>query len=99
LIEFTVTEPEQNHRVISSVKKIKENAGAPGKTRSISALRLKECEEKSPEADGTCAGAMTTLNTSPKGADKVGMQYDVMIPGGKTVGGLIPWTAKYNQSH
>lgn len=100
LIEFTVTEPEQNHRVISSVKKIKENAGVPGKGRSISALRLKECEDKSPMADGSCAAAMTGLNTSPKSPDggAVGMQYDVMIPGGKTVGGLIPWTAKYNEA-
>lgn len=99
LIEFTATETEQNHRVISSVKKIKENAGAPGKTRSISALRLKECEDKSAMTDSGCDAAMTGLNTSPKGGDNVRMQYDVMIPGGKTVGGLIPWTAQYNKAH
>jgi hypothetical protein len=27
------------------------------------------------------------------------MQYDVMLPGGKTLGGLIPTTAQYNQPH
>ena len=43
LIEFTVTEPEQNHRVISSVKKLPEVAGSMGKPLSISGLRLKEC--------------------------------------------------------
>ena len=96
LIEFTVTETEQNHRVISSVKKITEVAGAQGKPRSISSLRLKECEGKSQLGDAGCAGAVQKLNTSPKGADTVGMQYDVMIPGGKPVGGLVPWTASYN---
>jgi hypothetical protein len=35
---------------------------------------------------------------SPDG-DNVGMQYDVMLPGGKTLGGLIPTTAQYNQPH
>ncbi len=95
LIEFTAVEKEQNHRVITSVKKIPEISGAPGKTRSISALRLKECAGKD-EADSGCSAAKQGLNVAPKGADKVGMQYDVMIPGGKTVGGLIPWTASYN---
>ena len=32
LIEFVATEPEQNHRVISSVKKLPEVAGSMGKT-------------------------------------------------------------------
>lgn len=96
LIEFTATETEQNHRVISSVKKLPEVAGAPGKPLSISALRLKDCAGKN-EMDSACAAAKQGLNTSPKGGDNVRMQYDVMIPGGKTVGGLIPWTASYNQ--
>jgi hypothetical protein len=100
LIEFTVTEPEQNHRVISSVKKLPEVAGAMGKPLSISALRLKECVGKN-EMEAGCAAAKQGLNTSPKTPDgaTLPMQYDVMIPGGKTVGGLIPWTAKYNQAH
>ncbi len=98
LIEFTATETEQNHRVISSVKKLPEIAGAPGKPMSISGLRLKDCAGKN-EADSACAAAKQGLNTSPKGGDNVRMQYDVMIPGGKPVGGLIPWTASYNQGH
>jgi len=95
LIEFTAVETEQNHRVISSVKKLQENAGAPGKTLSISALRLKECAGKS-ESDAGCAKAKQGLNTSPKGDGAVAMQYDVLQPGGKPLGGLIPWTAQYN---
>jgi hypothetical protein len=100
LIEFVVTETEQNHRVISSVKRLPEVAGGMGKPLSISALRLKECAGKS-EFDSGCAAAKRGLNTSPVTPDgtNVGMQYDVMMPGGKTVGGLIPWTAQYNQAH
>lgn len=100
LIEFVATEPEQNHRVISSVKKLPEVSGAAGKPLSISALRLKECAGKN-EMESGCAAAKQRLNTSPKSPDgaNVLMQYDVMIPGGKTVGGLIPWTAKYNEAH
>lgn len=97
LIEFVVTETEQNHRVISSVKKIPEVSGAIGKPVSISALRLKDCAGKN-EFDKACAAAKQGLNTTPMGPDgsSVGMQYDVMLPGGKTLGGLIPWTAQYN---
>jgi hypothetical protein len=95
LIEFTAAETEQNHRVITSVKKIQEVAGAPGKTLSISALRLKDCAGKN-EAEAGCAAAKQGLNTSPKGADAVPMQYDVLTPDKKPLGGLIPWTAKYN---
>jgi hypothetical protein len=95
LIEFTAVETEQNHRVIQSVKKLPENAGAPGKTMSISALRLKDCSGKN-EADAGCAAAKQGLNTSPKGEGTVAMQYDVLTPDKKPLGGLIPWTAKYN---
>ena len=93
LVEFVVTEPEQNHRVISSVKKLPENAGAPGKTMSISSLRLKECAGKN-ESDASCSAAKQGLNVAPKGEPT--QQYDVMVPGGHTLGGLIPWEAKYN---
>jgi hypothetical protein len=95
LIEFTAVETEQNHRVITSVKKLPEIAGTPGKTMSISALRLKECAGKN-EADAGCAAAKQGLNTSPKGEGTVAMQYDVLTPDKKPLGGLIPWTAKYN---
>jgi hypothetical protein len=97
LIEFVATEPEQNHRVISSVKKIQEVAGSMGKPLSISGVRLKECAGKS-EVEAGCAAAKQGLNTSPKSPDgeKIPMQYDVLLPGGQPIAGLIPWTAKYN---
>lgn len=100
LIEFVATETEQNHRVISSVKKLPEVAGHIGKPLSIAALQFKECAGKS-ENDAACAAAKRKLNTSPVSPDgsNVGMQYDVMIPGGKTIGGVIPTTAQYNQAH
>ncbi len=96
LIEFVATEPEQNHRVISSVKKIQEVAGSIGKPLSISGLRLKECAGKN-EFEAGCAAAKQGLNTSPNGEGSVAMQYDVLIPGGQPVAGLIPWTAPYNK--
>ena len=98
LIEFVATEPEQNHRVISSVKKIQEVAGSMGKPLSISGLRLKECAGKS-EVEAGCATAKQGLNTSPKSpnGDAVPMQYDVLVPGGQPIAGLIPWTAPYNK--
>jgi hypothetical protein len=97
LIEFVATEPEQNHRVISSVKKIPEVAGSMGKPLSISGLRLKECAGKS-EFEAGCAAAKQGLNTSPKSPNGAAlpMQYDVLLPGGEPIAGLIPWTAKYN---
>jgi hypothetical protein len=94
LIEFTAVETEQNHRVITSVKKLPEIAGAPGKPRSISALRLKECQGKDQVTDSGCASAVQALNTAPKSPPP--MQYDVLAPGGKPLAGLVPWTAKYN---
>ncbi len=96
LVEFVAQEVEQNHRVISSVKELPEIAGAPGKPLSISALRLKECQGKN-ELDPSCYKAKQTLNTSPKGAEAVAMQYDVLSPDKKPLAGLIPWTAPYNE--
>jgi hypothetical protein len=98
LIEFTAIETEQNHRLITAVKKLPETAGSMGKTVSISALRLKECAGKN-ESDAGCAAAKQGLNTSPKGAGTVAMQYDVLTPDKKPLGGLIPWTAQYNTGH
>jgi hypothetical protein len=96
LIEFVAQEVEQNRRVISSVKKLQDVAGEPGKTRSIMALKA-GCAD---ETTADCAKKKQALNMAPKGADKLPMQYDVMIPGGKTLaGGLIPWTAEYNSGH
>jgi hypothetical protein len=97
LVEFVAQETEQNHRVITSVKKLNDNAGEMGKPRSISSLRLKECEGKS-EYEAHCFAAKQNLNTSPKSPDgaNVLMQYDVLLPDGKPIAGLIPWTAHYN---
>ena len=96
LVEIVAQEVEQNHRVIQSVKKLQDIAGEPGKTRSISALRLKGCEGKN-EYDADCYAAKKGLNTSPKGQDSVLMQYDVMVPGGKTlISGVTPWSANEN---
>ena len=95
LVEFIATETEQNHRVISSVKKLTEVAGAPTQTRSISSLRLKECESGGEsDSHSACAKAKQHLNTAPKA--EPGMQYDVILPGGKPVAALTPWTAEYN---
>jgi len=96
LIEFTAQETEQNHRVITSVKKLPEIAGDPSKPRSIRAIQQPACAGKD-DFDKACYKAKQDLNTSPKGKDNVMMQYDVLLPGGKAVSGLIPWTAEYNE--
>jgi hypothetical protein len=96
LVEFTAQEVEQNRRVISSVKKLPEIAGEPGKYRSIRALKESACASKD-ESTPECYKAKQGLNTSPKGEGTVSMQYDVLLPGGKAAGGLIPWTAPYNE--
>jgi hypothetical protein len=94
LIEFTAQEVEQNRRVINSIKKLPEIAGAPDKPRGIRGLLVKECYEATSEFDQKCYAAKKKLNTSPKGQDTVSMQYDVMVPGGKTlISGVVPWSA------
>ena len=95
LVEFTAQETEQNHRVITAVKKLDDNAGSIGHPRSISSLRLKDCMGKD-EMDKGCAAAKQGLNTTPKGEGTLPMQYDVLAPSGKPLAGLVPWTAKYN---
>ena len=95
LVEFTTQETEQNHRVISAIKKLDENAGAMGRTKSMSALRLKDCVGKNDENKG-CAAAKQGLNTTPKGEGSLPMQYDVLAPGGKPLANMVPWTAQYN---
>lgn len=93
LIEFVATEPEQNHRVISSVKKLPEVAGKPDKPKSITALEY--CKGKD-DFDPACASEKQKVASAPKGAAKLGQHYDVLIPGGKPVGGIIPNTPAYN---
>jgi hypothetical protein len=95
LVEFTAQETEQNHRVITAVKKLEDNAGSMGHPKSISSLRLKDCMGKD-EMEKGCAAAKQGLNTTPKGEGTLPLQYDVLAPGGKPLAGLVPWTAKYN---
>ena len=95
LAEFTAQEVEQNRRVITAVRALPDVAGEMGKPRSISGLRI-GCTAKD-EWDQVCYKGKQALNTTPKGPDTVMMQYDVLLPGGRPVGGLIPWTAGYNE--
>ncbi len=77
LVEIVVQETEQNHRVVSSAKTVQEVAGSPEKPRSISTLRTL------PVLDAMRADSWP---------DQRKMLYDVMIPGGKTVVGIIPYS-------
>lgn len=77
LVEIVVQEVEQNHRVISSVKSLQENAGTPEKPRNISTLRT------TPILDAM------RVDYWP---DQRKMLYDVLIPDGKAVVGLIPYS-------
>lgn len=75
LVEVVVQETEQNHRVVSSVKEIPEVAGTPAKPRSIHSLRSMT------QAQSIAA------NSWPKNRR---MRYDVLIPDGKAIAGVIP---------
>lgn len=74
-VEVVVQETAQNHRVVSSVKKIADVAGTPDKPRSIHSLRKMTQVESMAD------------NSWPNNRK---MLYDVLIPGGKPVAGLIP---------
>jgi hypothetical protein len=100
LVEFTAQEVEQNRRVITSVKKLAENAGAPDKPRGIRGLKEEACQKAASDFDKACYDVKKALNTAPKGKDKLPLQYDVMIPGGKEfASGLIPWSANDEAGH
>ena len=88
LVEIVATEPEQNYRVIHSVKTLPEVAGSPDAPVSIGSLQA-GCKA----GDAMCKSKQK-LASAPKATPR--MQYDVMLPGGKTIGGLIPWTGEYN---
>jgi len=90
LIEFVAQEVEQNRRVITSVKTLPEVAGTPQKTTSIMALKAGCADETS----AACYAKKQDLATAKKAPPR--MQYDVILPGGKPVGGLTPWSAAYN---
>ena len=77
LLEIVVQEKEQNHRVILSAKSVADVAGTPSKPRSIHSLR-------------TTPVAQQIANESWPQNRK--MQFDVMIPGGPTISGVIPYS-------
>jgi hypothetical protein len=77
LVEIVVQEKEQNKRVILSAKTVEDVAGTPSKPRSIHSLR-------------TTTPDQATANESWPQNRK--MQYDVLIPGGPAIAGVIPYS-------
>lgn len=75
LVELTVQETEQNHRVVSAIKEIPEVAGTPDKPRSIHSLRAIS-QSQAIQNEGWSANRR--------------MRYDVMLPGGQSIIGVIP---------
>ncbi|GJL56247.1 MAG: hypothetical protein NPIRA02_33790 [Nitrospirales bacterium] len=74
LVEITIQETEQNHRVVQSLKVVDDNAGTPEKPRNIASLRSKTIQQ-----------AMID-DSWPQNRK---MLYDVLIPGGTPVSGII----------
>jgi len=77
LVEIVVQEKQQNHRVILSAKPVADVAGTPAKPRSIHSLRT------------TTPDQAIAQESWPKNRR---MQFDVMIPGGPAIAGLIPYS-------
>jgi hypothetical protein len=77
MVEIVVQEKEQNKRVILSAKNVDDVAGTPAKPRSIHSLR-------------TTPVAQQIANESWPQNRK--MQYDVLIPGGPAISGVIPYS-------
>jgi len=77
LVEIVVQEKEQNKRVILSAKPVEDVAGTPDKPRSIHSLRTTPVSKAI--ADGSW----------PQNRK---MQYDVLIPGGPAISGVIPYS-------
>ena len=77
MVKITVQEKEQNRRVISKVETAPEVAGTPDKPRSIHALRTTT-------PDKAIANESWPQNRK--------MQYDVLIPGGPAISGVIPYS-------
>lgn len=77
MVEIVVQEKEQNKRVILSAKTVDDVAGTPAKPRSIHALRT------------TTPDQATAQESWPKNRRMV---YDVMIPGGPAISGMIPYS-------
>ena len=77
LVEIVVQEKEQNKRIILSAKSVADVAGTPAKPRSIHALRTTPV-----------AQAIADENW-PQNRK---MLYDVLIPGGPAISGVIPYS-------
>jgi hypothetical protein len=77
MVEIVVQEKEQNKRIILSAKTVADVAGTPAKPRSIHALR-------------TTPVAQATANESWPNNRR--MVYDVLIPGGPAISGVIPYS-------
>ncbi|MEX0828690.1 MAG: hypothetical protein WD032_00425 [Nitrospirales bacterium] len=75
LVEFVVEEKQQNKRVILSAKPVEDIAGTPDKPRSIHSLRTTPVIQAM--ADGSWPQSRKML-------------YDVLIPDGKAIVGVIP---------
>ena len=75
MVELTMQETEQNHRVVTAIKEIKDVAGTPDKPRAIHSLRA-------------MTQAKTIENESWSANRR--MRYDVMIPGVGGIVGVIP---------
>jgi len=77
MVEIVVQEKEQNKRVILSAKPVEDVAGTPEKPRSIHSLRTTPVSQAIAE------------NSWPQNRK---MQYDVLIPGGPAIAGVIPYS-------
>jgi len=77
LLEIVMQEKTQNHRVILSAKAVPDVAGTPAKPRSIHSLRT------------TTPDQAIAQESWPKNRR---MQFDVMIPGGPAIAGVIPYS-------
>ncbi len=77
LVEIVVQEKEQNKRVILSAKQVDDVAGTPTKPRSIHSLRTMSIPDSIVD------------NSWPQNRK---MLYDVLIPGGPAVIGVIPYS-------
>ena len=77
LVEIVVQEKVQNKRVILSAKAVEDVAGTPAKPRSIHSLRTMSVVDSIAD------------NSWPQNRK---MLYDVLIPGGPAIVGVIPYS-------
>ena len=91
VVQVVATEPQQNRRVIHSVKVLPEVAGSPAVETSIAAL-LAGCKGK--DSSAKCRKATTKVASAPKATPR--QRYDVMLPGGRPIAGFIPNANAWN---